>query len=58
MDRDKVLKNWTSLNEHIGNLSLDELKRLLKHEESHQQRGTFIKRLQQRINKKARPYET
>lgn len=59
---EKDLKNWIILNENINNYTLSELKSMLKFETNNQNRKTFIKRIQQRINgiasTKARIYDT
>jgi hypothetical protein len=44
-----ILKNWIALNSGLKNLSLDEVRKLLKVEQAGKNRKTFVKRIQQRI---------
>lgn len=47
---DNDLKNWVTLNDAIGNYTLDKTKKVLAYEQSNKNRPTFIRRLKQRIN--------
>jgi hypothetical protein len=47
---EEALKNWTTLNECLPGLDEKDVKALLTHEVSHDNRATLVERLHQRYN--------
>lgn len=53
----KILSNWIVLNDHLMALSEYEVAQLLKHEEEHDNRITFVLRIHSRLTKLRRERE-
>ena len=46
---EESLKNWSTFNENLLKWSIKELETMLKHEETNQNRSTFVRRIKQRL---------